>query len=172
MADLVTHGCVAVLWACLPRRTPPGEAHVAPFVLGTCLPDLASRVPAAAATVARWRWPAIPEEAIHVFAPLHMPVGIVLVALLASYAFREEVRPAIARALVGGGLLHLAVDLTQRHLGVGYLLLYPFSTWDVELGWIGSEDTVLAVPVLLPLTVWAARARRRAAHRAAARGAG
>lgn len=171
MADLVTHGCVAVLWTCLPWRTSPGGSHVAPFVLGTCLPDLLSRVPSAAVTVARWRWPGIPEEAIHLFAPLHMPVGIVIAALLASHAFREEVRPAIARALVGGGLLHLAVDLPQRHLGVGYLLLYPFSTRDVELGWIGSEDTVLAVPVLLPLTVWIARARRRAAGHAAARGA-
>ncbi|MEN9786074.1 MAG: hypothetical protein RLZZ299_1338 [Pseudomonadota bacterium] len=171
MADLVTHGCVAVLWTCLPRPPGRGEPRVATFVLGACLPDLTSRVPAAAATVARWRWPAIPEEAIHVFGPLHMPVGIVLASLLAAYAFGEHERPATARALAAGGLLHLAVDLMQRHLGVGYLLLYPFSTWDAELGWIGSEDTVLAVPVLLPLTLCAAWARRRAARRAAARGA-
>ncbi len=170
MADLVTHACVAVLWTCIPGRAARGGSHVAPFVLGTCLPDLLSRVPTGIVTVARWRWPAIPEEAVHVFAPLHMPVGIVLASWLASYAFHERVRPAVARALVGGGLLHLAVDVTQRHLGVGYLLLYPFSTRDLELGWIGSEDTVLAVPLLLPLTVWVARRRLHAVRGAAARG--
>lgn len=159
MADLITHGCVAVLW-----KAATGGPRVPLFVAGTCLPDLLGRVPSMALTEARWRLPLIPEWLVYVWAPLHMPVGILVGGYLASFWLPEDGRGAAFRTLVGGGLLHLAVDLLQRHFGVGYLLLFPFSLWDYELGWIGSEDTVRIVPVLLPLTVlagWARWGRRR-----------
>ena len=79
-------------------------------------------------------------------------IGIVLGSAMLAYLFAEAERPAAFRALVGGGLLHMALDVLQRHLGVGYLLFYPFSTWDWEAAVIGSEDTVRALPVVLPLT--------------------
>lgn len=149
MADLLTHACAAVLVKAALRR----PRMVATFVAGTCLPDLLGRVPPMALARARWDLPWIPEWAVYVFSPLHVPAGIAAAAYVASFAFSPEQRPGAFRNLLGGGMLHLAVDLLQRHFGVGYLLLFPFSTWDVELGLLGSEDTVLLVPFLLPLTL-------------------
>jgi hypothetical protein len=154
VADLITHACVAVLAKAATR-----PKHVAIFVAGTCLPDLLGRVPAMGLTVARWSLPAIPEWSIYVWTPFHMPVGVVLSSFAGAFAFAPALRRAAFWNLLGGGMLHMAVDLVQRHFGVGYLLLFPFSTWDFELGWIGSEDTVLIVPFLLPLTLWIARRR-------------
>jgi hypothetical protein len=158
VADLVTHTCVAYLAKAIPNRP-----HIATFVLGTCLPDLLGRVPSMGLTVLRWALPAIPEWTIYVWVPFHMPIGVALSSFLLAFAFPAPVRRVASLNLLGGGLLHLAVDLLQHHFGVGYLLLFPFSWWDFELGWIGSEDTVKLVPVLVPLTlaVWAWRRRGR-----------
>jgi hypothetical protein len=156
VADLVTHTCVAVL-----AKVLPGRPNVAIFVLGTCLPDLLARVPSMGLTWLRWSVPAIPEWLIHVWVPFHMPVGMLLSSFLLAFLFPETGRSVVFLNLLGGAILHLAVDLLQRHLGVGYLLFFPFSWWDFELGWIGSEDTVRIVPVLVPLTMAAVVWRRR-----------
>lgn len=148
MADLITHTCAAVLCKAL-----PGRPHAAIFVAGTCAPDLFGRVPAMGLTVLRWKLPWIPEWLVYVWGPLHMPVGILLASYALAFLFPEAQRRVAFTNLLGGGLLHIAVDLLQSHFGVGYLLLFPFSLWDFELGWIGSEDTVLIVPFLLPLTL-------------------
>lgn len=148
MADLITHACTALL-AKAPYRRP---VHVATFLAGTCLPDLIGRVPAMALTKLRYTLPAIPEALVYPWNVVHMPFGLLCTAYLLTFVFREGDRPPVFRNLVGGGLLHLAVDLLQFHFGVGYLLLFPFSTWDYEIGCIGSEDTVRIVPVLAPFT--------------------
>jgi len=122
-------------------------------VLGTCLPDLLGRVPSMALTWLRWSVPAIPEWLVYLWAPLHMPVGIVLSSYALSFLFPQVGRRTTFLDLLGGGLLHMAVDVLQRHFGVGYLLFFPFSWWDFELGWIGSEDTVRIVPLLVPITL-------------------
>ncbi len=159
MADLITHTCTAVLWKAAVGPGRDGRTHLPTFLAGVCAPDLLSRVPSSALTFLRWKLPGIPEWSIYVWGPLHMPVGIVAGSFLLAYLFPQAQRPAALRALVGGGLLHLGVDLLQRHLGVGYLLFYPFSTWDWEAAVIGSEDTVRALPLVLPLTLAAAWAR-------------
>lgn len=161
MADLFTHSCVAVLVR-LGRPTP---TWVPTFVAGTCLPDL-SRVPAMGFTRLRWDLPQIPEPLCYVWAPMHLPVGIALMAYLVALFFPEAVRRRAFGELLLGGLLHLAVDLTQTHFGMGYLLFFPFSEWDFELGWIGSEATVLIAPVLVPLTMALAWWRWRRARKA------
>lgn len=162
MADLVTHVCVAVLAKVLPGPRLSGpQAHVATFVLGTCLPDLLARVPSMGLTWLRWSVPAIPEWLIYVWAPFHMPVGMLLSSFLLAFLFPESGRRVVFLNLLGGGVLHLAVDVLQRHFGVGYLLFFPFSWWDFELGWMSSEDTVRIVPVLVPLTFAAVAWRRR-----------
>lgn len=179
MADLITHTCVALLWKCV---TVPGRVEragwrlppsVATFVFGTCLPDLLARVPAMGLEVLSWSFPIIPVWAVYFWSIFHVPFGIVMCSLLVAQAFGLADRSRVFRQLVGGGLLHLAVDVLQTHLGTGYILFFPFSTWDWELGLIGSEDTVRIVPVLLPLTVglcwwrWgrAAGGRRRSCDR-------
>jgi hypothetical protein len=148
VADLITHTCTAVLWKAARNRP-----HVATFVAGTCLPDLFGRVPTMALTALRWKLPFIPDWLVYLWNPLHMPFGIVLTCYVVSFLFPEATRRVAFLNLLGGGLLHMAVDLLQFHFGVGYLLLFPFSFWDFELGWIGSETTVLIVPFLLPFTV-------------------
>lgn len=150
MADLITHTCAAVLFKCATKGPYP-----ATFIAGTCLPDLLGRVPAMGLSVVRWKLTWIPEPLIYLWNPLHMPVGIALGSALVSLLFPAKDRKNSFYALLGGGMLHLAVDLLQRHFGVGYLLFFPFSLWDFELGWISSEATVLLVPVLLPLTLLA-----------------
>jgi hypothetical protein len=161
VADLITHACTALL-AKLPARRP---VHVATFLAGTALPDLIGRVPSMALTRIRYTLPDIPEALIYPWNVVHMPFGLLCAAYLLAFVFPQEDRPPVFRNLVGGGLLHLAVDLLQFHFGVGYLLLFPFSTWDYEIGCIGSEDTVRIVPVLAPLTALLAWLRwgRRAA---------
>lgn len=156
MADLVTHTCVAYLVKAIPNRP-----NVATFVLGTCLPDLLGRVPSMGLTTLRWSLPWIPEWTVYLWAPLHMPIGMLLSSFVLSFLFPEVGRRVVFLNLLGGGLLHLAVDLLQRHFGVGYLLFFPLSDWDFELGWIGSEDTVRIVPVLVPLTLAVAWWRRK-----------
>jgi hypothetical protein len=156
VADLVTHTCVAYLVKKVPDRP-----FVATFVLGTCLPDLLGRVPNMGLTLLRWHLPWIPEWLLYVWVPFHMPVGVLLFSFLGAFLFPESVRRWAFWNLVGGGMLHLAVDLLQSHIGVGYLLLFPFSLWDFELGWIGSEDTVRIVPFLVPLTLAVAWWRRK-----------
>ncbi len=156
MADLFTHASVAVL----ARLTQSRPAWVATFVAGTCLPDIA-RVPTMVLTRARWSFPAIPEPLCYIWAPMHLPVGIVLVSYLVSLLFRQSDRPTAFKNLLGGGLLHLLVDMFQTHFGLGYLLLFPLSDWDFEFGLIGSEDTVLLVPFLAPATALLAARRWR-----------
>jgi hypothetical protein len=116
-----------------------------------------------ALTTLRWEFPWIPAWAVYLWGPLHMPAGILASAFALSFLFPEKGRSDVARNLAAGGLLHIAVDVLQHHFGVGYMLFFPFSLWDYEVGIIGSEATVLIVPVLLPITVAAGwwRWRRR-----------
>ena len=109
----------------------------------------------------RWDFPQIPEWSCYVWAPLHLPLGIALVSYVVASLFPEAQRRTAFLNLACGGALHLAVDVLQRHFGMGYLLLVPFSDWDFEFGWMGSEATVTVVPWLLPLTALAAWARWR-----------
>lgn len=150
MADLITHGCAALLWKAATTAKPHPDIPV--FVAGTCLPDLVGRVPPMGLSVLRWSLPWIPEPLIYLWTPAHLPIGMVFNAALFAMLFEAPRRAAVFKNLLGGSALHLAVDLLQSHFGVGYLLLFPFSLWDWELGWIGSEDTVRIVPILLPLT--------------------
>lgn len=156
MADLITHACTALLW-----KSATNGPRVAVFVAGTCLPDYLSRVPSMGFTVARWYVPWMSEAWVYMWGPLHMPAGILIYSWMFGYLFPADRRREAVVNLAGGGLLHMAVDVLQTHYGVGYLLLFPFSTWDWEAGLIGSEDTVRIVPFLLPLTGLAAWARWR-----------
>lgn len=155
MPDLLTHAASALLWKAATRGP-----HVASFVAGSLLPDLLSRVPSIALTMVDQRLMRLPDTLLYITGPLHMPVGMALSAYGLSLLFDEAQRRAVARGLMGGMLLHLALDLTQFHYGVGYSLLYPLTKKTFELGWIGSEATVfIAVPALL-LSIAALRWRR------------
>ena len=152
MADLVTHAAVGVLLKAATSRT-----HAAAFIAGALLPDLLSRLPSMICSAARVIVD-VPSLLIYGWDPLHTPVGMLLSAYAISLLFVAEQRVGIFWNLLGGMLLHMAIDLLQSHLGVGYPLLFPFSTRAFELGVIGSEATV---PLALPLALLAAWAWRR-----------
>ncbi len=157
MADGVTHLATAALPSAWSRH------RAWPLVgLGTVLPDVASRAPGLALERVAKVVP-LPEAVFWPWGVLHEPVGYVLLAGVVSGAFRPEDRRLAWRALVSGGVLHWIVDVLQDHHGVGYRWLAPFSGWRWELGWIGSEATVVAAPFLAVATLvgMAAHTRRR-----------
>lgn len=158
MADLLTHGAAAVLVKAGTRW------RMAPvFVAGSLAPDMMSRAPAIAmGWVHRELTPVHPMLA-YGWDPLHQPVGMLILAYLLSMLFAESLRRAVFLNLLGGMLLHLALDLLQDHQGVGYLLAYPFSDWLFEFGWVGSEDSVYVAPVFAAAAIWAWRVRTRGA---------
>ena len=115
-----------------------------------------------------------PDRLVEGIAVLHLPLGFVPVTLAFALLFEERARAAVWMNLLGGCFLHLALDLTQHHVGKGYMLLFPLTDWDFELGWIGSEATVPYAPILLPISLllWAwrrprAEAKGDGAHAAA-----
>ncbi len=148
MADLVTHMATGLLVKAATRR-----GHTATLVLGTVLPDLIARAPALVLARVREAGAPIPEPLVHAPAVAHMPLGMLALATLLALLFHEPDRREAWRNLAGGLFLHLAVDLLQDHMGVGYMLLYPFTTWDFEFRLVSTEATVLWAPWLGPLSV-------------------
>ncbi len=161
MADLLTHGCVALLAGLAAGLRERGDLAV--LVAGSCVPDLFGQVPGLALIRVRATWPAIPEPLIYLFSPLHLPSGLVVLNYALAHGFAPPERFRVFGLLTAGGFLHLAVDLLQSHFGVGYMLFFPFTRWDWEAGLVGTEATVKVAPVLLLLTAgltWWLRRRR------------
>lgn len=157
MADLVTHVASALLWKSL-----SGGRRTALLVVGVVLPDLAGRVPTMLATRLDGALGLrLPDALISGWGVLHMPLGFMAMCLLLSLVVVRADRVAVFKGLLAGCALHLALDLLQHHVGVGYPLVFPFSSWHFELGWIGSEATVpWALPSLaVSALMWAARQR-------------
>ena len=90
----------------------------------------------------------MPSVATHGWEPMHQPVGLVVLAYLLCMFVPELIRLAVFWNLLGGMVLHMALDLLQNHHGVGYMLVFPFSTWGFEFACIGSEATVWVAPFL------------------------
>ena len=152
MADLVTHAAVGLLLKSVTARR-----HTAVLIAGTLLPDLLSRLPSMVCSAARVVVE-VPSLLIYGWDPLHTPAGMLLSSYAISLLFVAEHRRGVFLNLLGGMLLHMAVDLLQSHLGVGYPVLFPFSLHAFELGLIGSEATV---PLAIPLAILAGVVWRR-----------
>ena len=159
MADLITHMATGLVVKGATRGPYAGA-----MVAGTVLPDLGARVPAMGFSALAKSGISIPPEIPYAFEVLHMPLGMLLMCFSIALFFDPSQRTGIFLNLLGGCCLHLGLDLTQDHLGVGYLLAYPFSTWDFEFGWMGSEATVFFAPIagLLSIGFW--RWRMRGSH--------
>ncbi len=135
---------------------PTRPLHLASFVAGNVLPDLLARLPAEAFILVQKAGLPVPPVLLHGWGPLHIPSGMLLASLALCLLFPRDQQRAVFANLLGGMLLHLAVDVLQDHAGAGYLLLFPFSTAPYELGWIGSEATVFIAPLmaLAALAAW------------------
>jgi len=153
--ELITHGSVAFLLKALNRRpwTPL-------FLAGTVLPDLLARVPGSVLVEVHDRIHPLPEALLYAPEVAHLPAGIVLWSLAFSFLFPEKDRLAICWNLLAGGLLHILLDLMQRHEGAAYTLFFPFHHDPFQFGWFGTEATVLFAPVLAVLAVVTWRVRR------------
>lgn len=150
MADLITHAATALLW-----KRWRGGGDLPAFTAGVLLPDLLGRVPAIGFTRLHDRLGLpIPQGLMTGWLPLHLPLGMLLSSGALAFLFPEQGRGRVFRALLGGQILHLAVDLLQHHFSGGYALFYPLSLWSCELGLLGSEDTVFLAPALVLLTAW------------------
>lgn len=135
MADLVTHTGIGLLVALgLPSR------WAVPLAVGSCLPDLVSRVPQILVSVSS-RFIPWPDWLSVAFGAFHTPIGCMLWSLVLGLLARPQDRAVACAGFMVGSVLHLGVDVLQDHHGIGYLLGFPASYHDVELGWIGSEAT-------------------------------
>ena len=161
MADLISHLLVNQLLGqrCLDRRT------LAWFVSGAVAPDLASRLPRMMIQQAMERAWLGPTEAVR--AALfgldvpHTPAGLALLCVAVAALSPAAWLPAAGRRAAGGWLLaggisHLLFDLLQRHILPGYAYLWPLHDGRWELGWISTEATLAAIPVLAA-AVWLTR---------------
>jgi len=156
VADLLTHGAVAVL-----VKASTGWRRPAVFVAGTLLPDVASRVPSIGLGLVHVHLMRLPEWMLFAWEPLHQPFGMALLAYLLAMLFPVAIRVSIFTNLLGGMALHLGLDLMQSHHGAGYMLAFPFDMGSFELGWIGSEATVpFALPLCL-LAFWYGKRRQQ-----------
>jgi membrane-bound metal-dependent hydrolase YbcI (DUF457 family) len=151
VADVVTHLCSGlIVHAMAPvgvvRRWSPL------FVAGVVLPDLLSRAPATLLGLVHSHTHPLPTWILYCWPPLHLPAGILLYSALIALLFPAAQRRAALTALLAGGALHVLLDLFQRHVGLGYPLLVPFSGRDFELGLMGTEATVAWVPIVVAST--------------------
>lgn len=162
MADLITHMASALLVKAI-----TGKQHTPALVAGVVLPDLAGRVPVIVLGALINHGVPLPELLPFAFGVLHMPLGMVPLTLLLALLFKDRERVVVWANLTAGCFLHLGVDVLQRHVGTGYPLLFPFTQWHWELGWISSEATVPVAPVLAVASVvlWLWRFRWRPAAR-------
>jgi hypothetical protein len=126
------------------RRAERGRRLTVWFVVGTVLPDLLTRP--FSITVPDLFWWTM---------PLHTPVGIVLACGLISRMLRPpQDRCAVFANLLAGAALHLLLDLLQRHIGIGYQLLFPLSWSSFEFGVMWPETTLYLLPLWLGIAVY------------------
>lgn len=153
MADLLSHALVPYLlvgaWA--------NRDRCFWAVQGGVLPDLVARVPSvlllggevafgpgAFGPIDRW---------LYGIEALHAPAGLgpLVIAIAAGVPLRwmGDLSRAHCAAFLGIGVVtHLLIDAMQRHLRPSYAFFWPFDDRAVEWGIIGTEDSLLALPVL------------------------
>ena len=159
MADLLTHSLVNYVVGASSGRLRAGE--VSWLVSGGLLPDLLSRVP----TMALEALPlpqSLSQSLCGVFEGgelFHTPVGIAGFALavcllLPSVFVAPPGRLRAGALLAAGGLLHIGIDLLQRHLVPGYIPLYPLSRSWFEVGLFPETASHYSWPVLIPLALY------------------
>ena len=161
MPDLLTHSLLNLVlpWGRL-RRDELGV-----FVFGGVLPDLISRVPAMA--LGRWLQPVLSDDMdidwfINGFSALHLPAGyaaaaVFLASALPRFMISASSRLRVFTLLLGGGLIHLGMDMFQSHLRPAYRYLFPLSLRPMELGWFDPDLGFYSWPLLVPLAWFAWR---------------
>lgn len=112
------------------------------FVLGSVVPDVFTR-PFYIIWPATYWWTM----------PLHTPAGIAVLCWTLAQFFAAEVRGKVLAAFIAGAMLHLLLDLFQRHVAGGYYLFFPFSMRATRAGLWWPEDSLDFLPVLIGIVV-------------------
>ena len=148
MPDLSTH--LAVAYGV--RQPFPALARYGPvFYLGAVLPDVLTRA-------VYILWP----QAFWLVAPLHTPVGLVLVCWLAALLFEEVWRKGAFLSLLAGVGMHFGLDLLQRHVVSAYFPFFPLSWVSPGGGLFWPDDSLYALPFLLAgIAAWELVRRRK-----------
>lgn len=99
-------------------------------------------------------------------APSHSFVGLAVSCLAFALLFAPGRRREAFLMLMGGSVLHLALDLLKDYgVAPGLLLFHPFSTRGFSLGLFRSENAALLIPgalamlALIEAMVWWRRRR-------------
>lgn len=144
MPDLLTHVSAAYLLESTFHKRFSGYRSagrvypVAPFYVGTILPDVFSRGLVILSSSAEWYE-----------GPLHAPLVLVLECILLSYFFEVPLRKKVFRGLLSGVFLHLLLDSFQKTVGGnGYLWFFPFSWKSFNFGIFWPDDSIYAAPFL------------------------
>jgi len=162
MPDLLTHAAIGAL-----VRSEAPRQGLLWFVVGSMLPDVASRLPALGlVTACGWFDFSVPLPLLEGLSVCHTPLPYLVLCWLLALCLPRAVRAVAWINLSLAGVLHLALDATQRHLGDGYRLLFPLVNTKWELGWIDAEASLRYLPltgavVLLALGIRWWRRRRR-----------
>jgi len=153
--DLLTHAGLGVLLRIRASRSP-----LVWFVVGSCLPDLASRLLGLGMVTASWIFGfRVSASVLEATGLAHVPLPYLVLCLLLALLLPHTVRSVAFANLSLGGLVHLGLDTLQTHLNGGYYLLYPLSMRRMELGWIETSDSLGLLPYLVPVVVIALGAR-------------
>lgn len=155
MADLVTHVLSAQWLAMARRQARPDLALVA----GVMLPDLVANVPILVMRVVKSQVPlSTPAWLPDALSSFHSPV---LYALLCGWLCALAPKSKMKGVFIGlwvGGLLHIGVDLLQNHVVPGaYYPGFPFLRQPWEWGFLHTESSLTALPILAAVTFVAAR---------------
>jgi hypothetical protein len=133
MPDLFTH----LVAARAPGLFVRDRRLVALLVIGTFLPDLASKGLYWVLRAGDWYG-----------SGTHSILGVLAIAYLAGLFVEEQLRRPAFAMLALGGLVHLGVDLIRDNMGAGPSCLFlPFLTGSLDAGWIDPENVVLLIPV-------------------------
>ncbi len=170
MPDLLTHSLVTLL---VGRATSLAPLPLGWFLSGAIMPDFVARAPTIllGKLVGPVLSPGDYGLVSFAFSSLHTPIGFALVAAACVLALPERLVAPLSRRsawsyLMAGALLHIAVDTLQMQYSLPPMLLFPFSLWGLDIGFLGSEDSIYGWPVLIPLAAFV-EWRRRQAPRAA-----
>lgn len=111
------------------------------LLLGTVLPDIVGRTPGILLPY---------QSAINWLGmALHTPILLVLISLLLSFFFPENLRKKTFLYLMIGVFAHLFLDLFQKTLTYGYFWLFPFSFASFNIPLIWPNDSIYLIPLFV-----------------------
>ena len=172
MADLLTHALTTALAG---RGARLDSVSMGWLMSGAFLPDFVSRAPTIllGKLVGPVLAPGDYGRTAFAFSSLHTPFGFGLVAAVIVLAVPSRLVAPLApgrawRLLMLGALLHIALDTLQIQHSIPPVLFFPLTLWGPDIGFLGTEDSMLAWPFLIPWVAWV-EARRRERSRAAPR---